>query len=341
MSGIDWHDRAGRIWPKLTAAALDGTMPKCGELAAVIPTSPRALRYALNPIQDFCRDSGLPPLTWIVVNWQGRAGSGVDAENEAELQVGREDVFAYDWDQIPNPFLGPAEAVTVDGAAEKPGGPPSTLRVIRSPSRKNLEEAWQTFDRHWGVVVETLYRLCRESPNDLSRRRTTGKFILINRAYNARLEAPIRPRQGRRATELIGEFLEVQANREAVHEIVAAIPCGEELTPEVLQVVVGQHGKLTQLLAAQLTHDASMRSFVSKYLHFHRPLVPIYDSQCAEALRGWVDGDVHVPRREAVDHIYDEFCTRFLALYEDCLSRGLPVTVRKLDALLWQLPEKP
>lgn len=336
MSGIDWHDRAGRIWPKLTAAALDGTMPKCGELAAVIPTSPRAVGRALDPIQDHCRERGLPPLTWIVVNWQGRAGSGVDAEDEAELLVGRERVFSYDWDEEPNPFLGPAKPDAAEGAAGRLGDFPSRLRVIHPPSREDLEDACEKFDRDWGVAVETLYQLCRESPDDFSRQRTTGKFILINRAYNARLEAPIRPLPGSRATELIGDFLETHG--ENVHEIVAAIPGGEELTPEVLQVVVGQHGKLTKLLAKYLTNGASMRSFASKFLHFHRPLVPIYDTQCAEALKGWVDGDVHVPHREAVDHAYDEFCTRFLVLYEDCLSRGLPVTVRKLDALLWQLP---
>ena len=340
MSNIDWHHRAGLIWPRLTEAARDGRKPSYGELAAVIPTSARAVRHALNPIRDFCLHpkNRLPPLTWIVVNWKGEAGSDVDARNDVELFAGREKVFSHDWDKTPNPFVGPGKPVAAESATETSPYFADTLIVVHPPSREELEDAWRNFDLDWGGVVDTLYRLCREDPADFSRRGTMAKVILINRAYNARLEAKVEPPQGRRAIEVIGEYLETHG--EHVHDIVATIDGGAALTSEVLEVVVRQHGELTELLAADLTHGASMRSFISKYLHFHRPVVPIYDSQCKEALEGRVKGAVRAPRTEGLDRSYYEFCARFLALYQDCHSRGLAVTVKKLDALLWHLPKK-
>jgi hypothetical protein len=337
MSSIDWDMRAGQVWPSLTKAAREGRKPTYGELAREISTSARAVGRALDPIQDFCRAKKLPPLTWIVVNARGEVGSGVDAEGEAQLQAGRERVFSHSWDEMPNPFLTREESVA-QRAVQRTRNPPGSLYVVHPPSRRELEEAWLRFDRDWGVVIETLYGLCQECPDDASRRRTTGKFILINRVYNARLEAKIEPPVGSRAVEVIGSFLETHAD--AVHEIIAAIPVGEKLTSPVVEVVVRQHGLLAEMLACELSRGASMRSFASKYLHFHRPLVPIYDSQCAQALRWRVAGVVRSPAQTGLDPDYSEFCARFLALYEDCIHRGLDVTVKRLDALLWQLPKK-
>jgi hypothetical protein len=210
------------------------------------------------------------------------------------------------------------------------------LEVLGPPTREELDKAWTEFDADWGGVVETLYGLCTATAEDAGRRPSMAKIILINRAYNARLEAKIRPEQGQRAVELIGEF--VDAYGERLRDAVAAIPRDDCLTVDTLRIVVEQHAEVTRLFAMHLTHGASMKSFVSKYLHFHRPVVPIYDSQCEVSLKKRVQGPVGVAGGTPVDVRYAEFCTRFLVLYEDCRRRGLPATVKKLDALLWRVP---
>jgi hypothetical protein len=207
------------------------------------------------------------------------------------------------------------------------------LSVVRPVTEEELTEAWTKFDRVWGEVVETLYRLCREVPDEDTCRHTMAKVILINRAYNARLEAQLRPSGASKALDLVCEF--VDDHGQAMREIVAAVPDVEVLIPRILDAALRGHAEMMQLLAVNLTKHAEMRSFVSKYLHFHRPIVPIFDELCQKNLHRRVLGRItNVP--EWADPKYYDFCLRFLALSEDARSRGLPITVKKLDAVLWQ-----
>ena len=45
-------------------------------------------------------------------------------------------------------------------------------------------------------------------------------------------------------------------------------------------------GTQRQLLTTSFQITSPRRSFVSKYLHFHRPAIPIYDSVASKALSG-------------------------------------------------------
>jgi hypothetical protein len=207
------------------------------------------------------------------------------------------------------------------------------LTVVHPVTDEELREAWTKFDGTWGEVVEALYRLCREDPDDASCRHVMAKVILVNRAYNARLEAKVRPPAGVKALDLISEFID--GHGETIQRIVTGVPDVEVLIPRILDSVLRSHSELTRLLAAKLTHDAKMRSFVSKYLHFHRPIVPIFDRECRKNLERRVVGRIATVPAWA-DPPYYDFCLRFLALHEDARSKCLPVTVKKLDAVLWQ-----
>jgi hypothetical protein len=52
----------------------------------------------------------------------------------------------------------------------------------------------------------------------------------------------------------------------------------EPLDEEKLKVVATAHGPLCRLLCPVLREGVSPRSFAAKYLQFHRPAVPIYES---------------------------------------------------------------
>lgn len=212
--------------------------------------------------------------------------------------------------------------------------------VIHVPTEKQLTQAREKFDADLGGVDDVLCRAFQDASNASSRRGVMTKVILIDRVYKARLEIRAKPQKGERALDLIGDFL--TRHWERVEAIVAGVDeAGAGLTAAALMRVLRQHGELHDLLASELTHGVSTRSFVSKYLHFHRPVTPIYDELCRKALWDRVEGAFRLDPVAGIDDQYHEFCVRFFELYGACHRAELPVTVKDLDALLWQLPSKP
>jgi hypothetical protein len=57
----------------------------------------------------------------------------------------------------------------------------------------------------------------------------------------------------------------------------------EPLTPPVLTQIISIHVGLLATVQSALRKGQTPRSFVSKYLHFHNPVVPIFDSVAASA----------------------------------------------------------
>ena len=63
----------------------------------------RSVRLVLDPLQDSCRESRLPPLTVIVVKQDSKLpGSGFTAHHD--IGAAFEEVFSFDWTNVPNPY---------------------------------------------------------------------------------------------------------------------------------------------------------------------------------------------------------------------------------------------
>ena len=75
------------------------------ELAKKIGHEARFLGKVLDPIQDHCLGKGLPPLSILVVNQQGKTGDGFIAYDINRLEEGIKEVLAKDFTQEPNPFI--------------------------------------------------------------------------------------------------------------------------------------------------------------------------------------------------------------------------------------------
>lgn len=99
-------------------------------------------------------------------------------------------------------------------------------------------------------------------------------------------------------------------------------------------------------LHADVTNAVSGRSvkfltsFVSKYLHFHRPIVPIFDTRAQAAIGKLVDQklvrEVRIGLLKGVPD-YRNFVAKFVALHERAHAEtGLEPTVKELDHLLWR-----
>ena len=102
------------------------------------------------------------------------------------------------------------------------------------------------------------------------------------------------------------------------------------------------HGHIVRAISHR-TKGVFLISFVSKYLHFHCPIVPIFDSNAQAAISEYVDPAVVGPIRKAMIQLpewaraYRTFVAAFVVLYERASAEtSLKPTVKELDHLLWQ-----
>ena len=208
------------------------------------------------------------------------------------------------------------------------------------PSAAQLDEAKKAFDADWGGVDETLYNVCRAHPGHSDRRSVMAKVVLIGRAYAAGIERCVTPPPGVQAIVLVGDYL--QEHQGDVDDIIAATrAAAEPLSAAAMACIVKEHGRLTALLGRMRECHGAPRSFAAKYLHFHHPAVPIYDSyvtkQLTRAVR-WSAGDVPFDRPAEGDVEYWQYCVRLYRLVSACRDRGVEATVKALDAYLWKVP---
>lgn len=114
MSNINQTERARLAWAVLADVAKHRGTITYGGLGSRIGVHHRAIRYVLGPIQDYCMESRLPPLTILVVNGSGRPGTGFIAHDTNDLEGGLESVWNYPWSTIENPFDFAAEGISYD-----------------------------------------------------------------------------------------------------------------------------------------------------------------------------------------------------------------------------------
>lgn len=114
MSRINQTERARLAWQVLIDVAKAGETITYGDLGSRINVHHRAIRYVLSPIQDYCLESRLPPLTILVINNSGRPGTGFIAHDPNDLDNGFEAVWGFSWLKTLNPFDFAAEGFSYE-----------------------------------------------------------------------------------------------------------------------------------------------------------------------------------------------------------------------------------
>ncbi len=215
--------------------------------------------------------------------------------------------------------------------------------MVTIPTQSALDESAQRFDQDWGAVDEVLYRLCREHPDHGDRRWVTAKVALIGRAYSAGLERRVTPPPGGQAITVIADYLSDKGAE--IDRIITGLgSLKEPLALPDMMSIVALHGRLTSLLCGVTTDGKAPRSFASKYLHFHNPVVPIYDSYVLSGISHVVRWDARaVPFAcpaggDDVPDGYYQFCVRLWRLLEASRRVGRTVSVKSLDTWLWAVP---
>ncbi|MGO9781660.1 MAG: hypothetical protein ACLPKE_00300 [Streptosporangiaceae bacterium] len=103
------------------------------------------------------------------------------------------------------------------------------------------------------------------------------------------------------------------------------------------------HGRIAKAISYQ-SGDIFLASFVSKYLHFFCPIVPIYDSNAEASIGQYVDRKSVNPIRETITKLpewaraYLNFIAAFVnGLHERAsVETSLRPTVKQLGHMLWR-----
>jgi hypothetical protein len=208
-------------------------------------------------------------------------------------------------------------------------------------SEDNYRRSSDDYNEQWRTLDSYLYRLCRENPTHSCKLSVNAKVYIIGRTFQTQIERQIQA-DGTQAssiakvTDLFSEH-----HQELDWLFLSLAETSEPLTAPNLQRILEVHGQVVRLLSGVTMMGKSPRSFVSKYMHFHNSVVPMYDDITQGVLPSLV------PKRSiknelasipnSADPDYACHVLRFLSQYELIVSKNLPVTVRSLDYyLLWE-----
>jgi hypothetical protein len=191
----------------------------------------------------------------------------------------------------------------------------------------------------WAVLMETLYRLCRENPDHSDLPGSNAKIWLVGRGLATGVERQIAAAGGQGSS--LGRLCEhVYAKHKQADEIIAPLRELEEpLDSQKLCRIIEAHGRFCRLIQPVLREGRSARSFAAKYLHCHAPVVPIFDSIASRNLsRICPCPQVALKMPKRADASYHGFALRFWHLYNAAREMRPDVTVRQLDLYLLSLP---
>ena len=89
------HQRAHQLWSVLAFAAYNRQTLTYAFVGKLVGLPAAAIGRSLYPIQHFCKQQKLPPLTVLVVNQEtGLPGEGLEVNDFAKMV---EEVFEFDW----------------------------------------------------------------------------------------------------------------------------------------------------------------------------------------------------------------------------------------------------
>lgn len=204
--------------------------------------------------------------------------------------------------------------------------------------KPDYEKSVTNYKNQWRTLDGVLYTLCRDYPRHDKMDGINAKLCIIGRTYSTGIERKIQSNdtQGSSMLQLADYFFKHRTEIDAIIGDTSALV--EPLTKDGIVAILIAHEKLVRLLTGITQNNYRPRSFVSKYLHFHNPVFPIYDRVASRRIRQIVPLqsvraiDFEVDDRS--DSKYNDYVRRFFGLYQHSRARGLPITVRSLDFYL-------
>jgi hypothetical protein len=141
-----------------------------------------------------------------------------------------------------------------------------------------LSAAIKSYKASWEPVDSELYDLCRRRPSCDNLADVYTKVAIIGRVYEAGVARSWRG-EGDPEREVAGVLIE---QADLIRNGLRSLE-NRSFDQHTAAEIVELHGHITRAISHR-TASVFLTSFVSKYLHFHSPVVPIYDSNAQAAI---------------------------------------------------------
>lgn len=196
----------------------------------------------------------------------------------------------------------------------------------------NINEFKNLDARKWMLGNKILYDLCSDHPKNNDPEEIRAKIWLIGRSYAASIE---RRKIKKHINDDFYEYVTnefVKFNKKTRFDEKLNKIKNVEFNQESLKSILIIHKELTDFFK-EIT-GLEKRSLASKYLHFHVPIFPIYDSRVNKVLNNLVKGRIKSDLIDG-DESYSKFCLKLLFLYEHIKKEiGDIPQLRKIDTFL-------
>jgi hypothetical protein len=201
----------------------------------------------------------------------------------------------------------------------------------------SLARAVEDYRATWQPVDSELYDLCRRRPGQRAFADVYTKVAIIGRVYAAGISRTVRVDGNPEAS--VARGLMEQAS--LIDETLDAL-ADSQLDRATAGSIIELHARVARGLLPH-TGEIWQQSFISKYLHFHCNLIPVYDSRAEAAIGRYVNWPTVYSVRHSIGRPADwltnyyNFVTAFVVLYEQAAAaNAVRPNVKEVDYLLWQ-----
>ncbi len=205
-----------------------------------------------------------------------------------------------------------------------------------------LSRAAANYQQYWQNADAELYNLCRRRPSQRELPDVYAKVAIIGRVYQAGISRSSRAERDRESAVADGLITLAEVIESGLADL-----ADRQFNEATAWAIIQLHGQVSVGLL-RYTGDRWLQSFVSKYLHFHCDLVPIYDSRAQASIGQFIDkSETSRLRTVAAKQVpdapgaYRNFVAAFVALDERIATEtGQHASVKIIDHLLWRAAEE-
>ncbi len=195
--------------------------------------------------------------------------------------------------------------------------------------------------RVYSKTDDVLYGMCKRWPNHKDLGIVQAKVRIIGRVYAAGLERQGKKDKLRGIYETIAGIL--HKKRPWIDLEIKGLNKFKTLAKPSYGRILSLHGNMVKILRDETRTKLNFRSFVSKYLHFHAPIVPLFDSRASSTINRsdwypWRDTNesIRIPKKKEYDPAYYRFFMQFVVYFSDLQEQKLDPSVRSADwYLIW------
>jgi hypothetical protein len=194
----------------------------------------------------------------------------------------------------------------------------------------NIMDFEKSKNKKWALGNSILYKMCSDYPRHDDIEQIRAKIWLIGRSYAAAIE------RRNKKIHINDDFYDyvcnqfIKFNKDNNFDSKLEYIKNKDFNESNIKEFTSLHKELTKFFS-KLT-GKEKRSLASKYLHFHSPNFPIYDSRARESINQIVSGktlDI------GGDKQYSSFCQKILFLYLVIKEKtGRIPTLREIDTYL-------